>query len=331
MNLEQAARATRIYFDNRIPVFWLGAPGIGKTEGANALGDAMRLPVLDWRANLREPVDARGLPVPDLKEGVTRWMRPNDLPFEGSDHPDEGILFCDELNTASPSMQVVGMQLVHERRIGEHKLKAGWHILAAGNRMTDRAAAQRMPSALANRFAHLDVEPDLPTWVKWADASGIDPMVIAFLRFRPELLHNMQGSDLRAFPTPRGWEKVAKVINAPDDIRQALVAGIVGDGPAAEAEGFIRVFRNLPSIAEIIANPDRIQVSTDPATQYAIATALARKADRKNFDPILRFANRALGPEFSILLCVDAIGRDDGLKETRAFIDWAAKNQEVVL
>jgi hypothetical protein len=342
LSLQQAAKATRIYFERNIPVFWHGAPGIGKTDGAHALGASMGVPVHDWRANLRDPVDARGLPMPDLDKGCTRWLRPNDLPFEGSDFPESGILFCDEVNTASPAMQVVAMQLVHERRVGEHRLKAGWHVLAAGNRQSDRAAAQRMPTALRNRFAHITVTPDLKAWTDWANGAGIDPVVIAFLRFRPRLLHVMPGEqpeggeaipqDANAFPTPRAWAHVASVADIQDhDMRHALVCGLVGEGPAAEFGGFYSVWKGLPSIADIIANPDRINVPDDPATLYAVSTALARNATAKNFSPIMRFANRALGAEFSTLLVLDACKRDAGLKTTSAFIDWAATHQDVTL
>ena len=45
-----------------------------------------------------------------------------------------------------------------------------------------------MPSPLANRFTHYEIEANLDDWVSWAHACGIDPRVIAFLRFRPDLL-----------------------------------------------------------------------------------------------------------------------------------------------
>ena len=44
----------------------------------------------------------------------------------------------------------------------------GWAVLAAGNRETDRAVTARMPSALANRFVHIEVEADLDDWRRWA-------------------------------------------------------------------------------------------------------------------------------------------------------------------
>ena len=36
--------------------------------------------VIDLRLNIREPVDLRGIPVPDLETGTTRWLVPDELP-----------------------------------------------------------------------------------------------------------------------------------------------------------------------------------------------------------------------------------------------------------
>lgn len=329
MNLNQAKELTLYYINKRKPVFWWGAPGVGKTKVINQFASELRRTVMDWRTNLRDPVDARGLPVPDLEKQVTRWMRPNDLPFEGSDYPDDTIVFMDEANTGSPAMQVVAMQIVHERRAGEHRLKPGVDIIAAGNRQSDRAAAQRMPTALANRFAHIDVDPDVDTTVKHFIDIDIDPLLVAFLRFRPALLHNMEGTDLRAFPTPRSWEDVGRMLDAPAQLRPGLVRGLVGEGAAAEFEGFVRVYQQLPSLDLVLANPNSAPVPTEPAAKFAIAAGLSRKVDAKSFENGMIYVQRISGREFEIMFTVDAVRRDNKLSHTQAFTDWAVRNQDV--
>lgn len=328
-----AIAAVNLYMANDIPAFIWGSPGIGKTQMIHALGKSAGLPVMDYRLLFRDATDLRGLPT-ITADGATAWARPSDLPFIGNDGADAGILFLDELNVAAPSLQAAGFGLVEERRVADHVLKPGWRIIAAGNHASDKAAAQRMPSALANRFAHLFMNADLDAWCAWANRSGIAPVLVAFLRLRPNMLHDMTataGQQLTAFPTPRAWEKVSRLINAglPDALFMPMVAGIVGDGAAAELWGFVRVWRGLPTIADIIANPDKITIPGDPSTAYAVSTALARKADRSNFAPILRFANRALGTAHTTVLVTDAIRRDETLKETSAFIAWAAANDAV--
>lgn len=327
MNIAQTSTALAHYVDANIPAFLWGAPGIGKSDCVASLAGERDLPMIDLRAILLDPVDLRGLPF--VSEGRAAWARPTFLP-DAERHGPAGILFLDELNAAPPSTQAACFQLVLNRRVGEYDLPPGWRIVAAGNRATDRAAAQRMPSALANRFAHIDVEADPTDWRQWANRAGIEPMVSAFIAFRPELLQKMDSPDLRAFPTPRAWAQVSKVAGAPHAIRLQLVAGIVGEGAGAEFEAFAQMYAQLPSIKAILANPQGERVPDEPATRYAVAAGIARAATAENFAAVMTYAQR-LPREFEILTCVDAVKRDPALCGTRAFVDFATRNQDVTL
>lgn len=185
-----------------------------------------------------------------------------------------------------------------------------------------------MPSALANRFAHVDIEADADTFVEWANVNDLHPLIMGFIRFRPGLLHVMEGSDLRAFPTPRAWEAVSRVAGAPAYLRLQLVTGIVGEGAGAEFEGFVRTYQDLPTVEAVVANPTTAKLPGDPAGKYAISAALAHKAKPNTFDPIQIYLRR-LPREFEVMATVDAVRRDGLLAKTQAFKDWAVRNQDV--
>lgn len=327
MNLKSASTALAAYLDADIPAFLWGAPGVGKSSIVKQVAAERGCNVIDFRASTRDPVALMGLP--DISGDTARWKVPDEFPQAGRDGA-EGILLLDELNAAAPSMQAACFGLVLDRRVGDYTLPAGWRVLAAGNRQADRAAAQRMPSALANRFAHIDVEPDIDTTSEHFNKLGLSPMVVAFLRFRPAMLHRMEGSDLRAFPTPRAWEQAAKVVDAPSPLRLQLITGIVGEGAAAELEGFIRIYKNLPSLDLVLANPNSAPVPDEPAARFAIATGLARKVDAKTFDNAMAYIQRIPAREFEIVFAVDAVRRDPALSHTRTFVDWSTRNQDVV-
>jgi hypothetical protein len=344
-NLHNAARMLESFIAADIPVMVWGAPGIGKSDIVREIaGKLYGGSLIDFRALLRDPVDLRGIPVPDVATGRTIWLRPSDLPFIGNDGADSGILFMDEINAAPPSMMAACFGLVLDRRCGEHTLKPGWRIVAAGNRQSDRGAAQKMPTPLRNRFAHIEVEPDVETFVKHCNAVSLNPVVPAFVRFRKPLLHLMPGqkpddstleaipTEANAFPTPRAWFQVAKVANAAEDIRQALVAGLIGEGPAAEFEGFCRTWKRIPPLADILANPHGVMVPdhSEPALLYAVTMALSRVAAPTNFAAVLAYAQR-LPREFEILIAVDSVKRESALAETSAFVQWAVRNQDVTL
>lgn len=344
MHIATAALNLIDYLDADTPAFMWGAPGIGKSAIVRQIARERGWNVIDFRASTRDPVALMGLP--DISQETTKWKVPDEFPQVPRDG-EEGILFLDELNAAPPSMMAAMFGFVLERKVGGYELPPGWRIVAAGNRQADRAAAQRMPTALANRFAHIDVDPDMTAdhnnvHLKHFQDIGIDPVLIAFLRFRPALMHIMpKDADDRAFPTPRSWERAAKFLRLRETAhekdskqtsrRLSLVAGVVGLGAAAELEGFIRVYQHLPSLDLVLANPNSAEVPTDPAARFAITSGLARKVDAKSFENGMAYIRRIPAREFEIMFAVDVVRRDPGLSHTRTFTDWAVRNQDVTI
>lgn len=309
------------------PVFVWGPPGIGKSQVVSQVAQQQGLALVDVRAVLLDPVDLRGLPHID-KNNRASWCAPGFLPSDGS-----GILFLDELNAAPPLVQAACYQLVLDRRLGEYQLPGGWGIVAAGNRETDRAVTHRMPSALANRFVHLNFDVDPMEWLAWAQANDIAPEVIAFLRFRPNLLHafDPQKED-KAFPTPRSWEFVSRIMNSRQDISPdlELISGVVGEGAAAEFCGFLRIFHNLPDPEKLLEFPETAEVPEDPATLYAVCELLSDKTDMENLPRIMAYAQR-MPPEFSVLLVRNAVRANSAIVQTPAFNEWAMAHADVLL
>ena len=311
-------------FAARQPVFLWGGPGIGKSAIVRQLAELLKIPLQDVRALLLDPVDLRGLPFLG-SDGRSKWATPEFLPQEGS-----GILFLDELNAAPAMVQASCYQLVLDRKLGEYTLPDGWAIVAAGNRDSDRAVTTRMPTPLRNRFVHLEFEVDLQEWSEWAIRGGIRPEVIAFLRFRQELL-SVFDRDANAFPSPRSWEFISRILDATPDqaVEHELFAGAVGSGAATEFSAFLRMFRELPNIDAILLNPLKEPVPENAAAQYAVASALARCASDTNFDRVCLYLNR-MPTEFRVLCVRDASLREPGVRHTASYTKWAIENHDVL-
>jgi hypothetical protein len=317
-------RALRALVAAKQPVFIWGGPGIGKSAIVRHLAADSELPLQDVRALLLDPVDLRGLPFLG-QDGRSKWATPEFLPQGGS-----GILFLDELNAAPAMVQAGCYQLVLDRKLGEYTLPEGWAIIAAGNRDSDRAVTTRMPTPLRNRFVHLEFEVDLQDWSEWAIEAGIRPEVIAFLRFRQELLSAFD-RDANAFPSPRSWEFVSRILDATPDqtVEHELFAGAVGSGAATEFSAFLKTFRELPNIDAILLNPLKEPVPENAAAQYAVASALAHCATDTNFDRICTYLGR-MPTEFSVLCVRDASLRQPAVQHTPAFTKWATTNHHVL-
>ena len=330
MNIKQTKQAIRAYLAADIPVMIWGAPGIGKSQAMQQVArDEYGGRMLTYRLNLLESVDLRGLPhvtadgvqwaVPDMIAELRQF--PADLPC---------VLFLDEVNTATPAVMAAAMQLVLDRQIGPHKLPGNVKITAAGNRQKDRASANRTPTALNNRFAHIEAEPDAGELKEYGEANNWSPLAIAFLAFRPNLIHVMPQDDSPAFPTPRSWESASKMIDAPEATRPQLIRGLVGQAAASEFEYFLQAWRHVPRLADILADPEGTPVpdASQPALLYAVAVQVAGAATRQNIDTLARYIGR-LPKEHQVVVMVDATKRDKSLMETAAFVAWCAANSDV--
>ena len=309
------------------PVFLWGPPGVGKSQVVSQAAKSQGLELVDVRAILLDPVDLRGLPRIS-KEGVSEWCIPSFLPQKGN-----GILFLDELNAAPPLVQAACYQLVLDRRLGEYVLPDGWTIIAAGNREQDRSVTHRMPSALANRFVHIDFTVDFDEWLHWALSANIAQELIAFLRFRPALLHDFDPErSSKAFPSPRSWEFASGILKSSTDLELLLelLAGTVGEGAAKEFSGFIKIWKDLPRVEDIIENPRQIEIPTDPAVLFAVCEMVGRAATMERGDKLLIFAGR-LPAEFSVLLVREAVRHCNKLAGSEGFAEWATQHADVLV
>jgi hypothetical protein len=318
--------SVKIMYNAKQPLYIWGPPGVGKSSVVKQAADDLEIGLVDLRAVLLDPVDLRGLPRID-ENYKTSWTVPDFLPQEG-----KGILFLDELNSAPVLVQAACYQLILDRKIGDYNLPEGWVVIAAGNRETDRAVTNRISSALANRFTHIEFEVNIEDFVKWAILSGIRKEVISFLRFRPMLLNNFDPSkNEKAFPTPRSWEFVSEILNQnpPLKLLNELLRGTIGEGAAAEFFGYLRVFENVPDINHLIKKRIKwIPPHDDPGLLYAVSQVVASKAELFEIKEIMDFAC-CMPKEFEILTMRDSIKKNNAIVETKFFSNWAKENSEL--
>ena len=149
----------------------------------------------------------------------------------------------------------------------------GWFVWAAGNRKEDRAAVFDMPAPLANRFLHYQIEPHFDSFRAWAGGRGLHEQVLAFLSFRPTLLHKPDPKSA-AWPSPRSWELASEL----HEIGMAVDAA-VGDGAASEFDAFCKLYADLPDLEHILAHGGgKIGFPEEPSRRYAITVALSTRA-----------------------------------------------------
>ena len=244
-----------------------GPPGIGKSSIVAQTAAAHRLQFIDLRLSQLAPTDLRGLPV--AVKGISRWYPPEFLPRAG-----KGVFFLDEINLAPPTMQGMAQQLILDRRVGSYTMPAGWFIWAAGNRSEDRAAVFDMPAPLANRFLHLEVQPDFESFKNYALATEVHEHIIAFISFRPELLHKLDPQQ-PAWPSPRSWVLASHLHQVGLDTTPAI-----GAAAATEFRAYTALYHSIPDLAQILRGEGNgIDFPTEPSMRYATVVGLLRRAE----------------------------------------------------
>jgi hypothetical protein len=251
---------------------------------------------------------------------------------------NRGIMIADELSSAPPMTQASLYQLFLEREIGEYRFPPSWYMIAAGNRIEDRAVAYRTSTALLNRFTHIDYEVNIDDWIDWAlNAGQIDPNIIGFLKFRGgDLLFQFKPeSSERAFPTPRSWEMASKSIGFihKRDILAETLDGTIGKGATAEFISFLKVQTELPDLAPILAGTSKyVPPQGRMDLKYAMVSALVTRAQPKqHYDNLIKYSGN-LPEEFSVLLVTMMVSRDkQAVAGCPAFPQWARDHKDVIL
>lgn len=291
----QAAKAIKACFRIKQSVFLWGPPGIGKSELVADIAKDLGGVAIDIRMAQMEPTDIRGIPYFDKvaitqvvdqetgelvdKAGVMDWAPPIDLPNQhfANKHPIV-VLFLDEMNSASPSVQAAAYQLILNRRVGKYVLPDNVVLVAAGNRDSDKGVTYRMPMPLANRFIHVEMRPDFNSWQAWAVENGVHRDVVGYLSYAKQDMYDFDAkSSAKAFATPRTWCFVSEMLKDEENDNETLftlVAGAVGEGLAAKFNAHRKYVDRMPNPADILSGKVTTLEVKEISAMYSLITGM---------------------------------------------------------
>lgn len=281
------------------PILLAGAPGIGKTEGIQEIFKRHGIPVYEHRIGNMDPSDVRGIPMPE-KTDEFGWVCRDVLPDENV-LPRRGpcVLFLDELGHAKPATLNAWMPILKERKISTYRAPKDMLIIAATNRIDDRAGSNSIHSAAINRVIRIDVQHDVKDWLTWAQqdpkddgVSRVHPSITSYIAWKNDALFQQNkdntGEDM-PFPSPRSWVNLSRNIAnedgepAVDKAFWEMVAhGCVGPAQAIQWMKFNEVYLKLPRWEDISANPDKFDIPNEPSLAYAMSGYLSEVGRQKS-------------------------------------------------
>ena len=121
----------------------------------------------------------------------------------------------------------------------------------------------------------------------------------------------------------------AQFLSGASEFEAQLLDGTVGPAAASELVAFIRLFRQLPSIDEILLNPTTAPLPTEPSAQIAIATALGRVLSDTSVGRGIKYLDR-MPTEMRVMAMRDAAARDTAITHTPEFVRFGVEYREVI-
>lgn len=290
----------------------LSPPGIGKSDTVAQAAKEAGLPLRSLLGTQIAPEDVSGIPRIVGERSV--FCPPRILLPE---NPEPFCLFLDELPATSPDIQKAFYSLLLERRIGEHFLPQGTWVVAAGNRMEDRALVRAMSSALVNRVCLLNVRVDNREWLAWGRQNGVRADVLSFILYMPEALMRAVPNVPVPFSTPRSWTLLSRALDQVEqademtpEVRRALAFGRVS---AQDAAIFCAVseqkIQDLKPLEEYLENPELLP--TKDSARWFILSRMRKLVERYSLPCVSKETlNRflmALPQEHRFALFVDQV------------------------
>ena len=305
--------------------FVQSSPGMGKSSIMKSVAEEYELEVIDHRLSTSAPEDLSGLPRFN-ERGYAEFAPFADLfPIEGTPlpvHKQGWMLFLDEFNQATKSVQSASYKLILDRMTGQKKLHEKVVITAAGNLATDRAIVNVLGTAMQSRVVHIEMEINFNEWLEdVALKQNYDRRIIGFLAQFPSKLMTFDPNHTdKTFCCPRTWEFMNRLLAVTDvtDDRVALYGGTISPGIAAEFVQFTKIYGSLINVREVITNPATAPLPEGAPMKWATVSMLMEKVDAKNFNALAEYMSR-FDLTFRVLFFRSVLVRNPEFRNLDAF------------
>lgn len=312
INHSELKQLVKEYYKNKLALFVWGTFGIGKSqeirETALELAKERGREFTEWNKLTRtekqkvyeypekyfvlcdirlsefDSSDIKGLPDfrsnngnKDEKEFI-EWRSPFFAKLLARENSD-GLLLFDEVNLSTPLVMSSCYKIIYDRIINDEKVSENWLIIGAGNLDSDRAFTHTLPAPLRDRGGEVELSiPSVEDWtINFAVPKRIDSRIIGFINFK-SALYIVDFKDNQKFVTPRGWERINKLVEGIKDYKvlELICKSAIGEGTAHQFVAFCKISDKL-KLDDLIKNPEKIEKITELDIKYFLVSAIAEK------------------------------------------------------
>ncbi|TKW65174.1 MAG: hypothetical protein DI616_15720 [Paracoccus denitrificans] len=347
VTLNQAKPLVEDCLDAGLVPILRGSPALGKSALAASIAKERNLLLIDERFAGYDPTDMNGFPDLDKDAGIAKYFPLETFPLDDwelpinpeTNEPYAGwLVLADELTSAVPAVQAASYKLFLDRKVGQRNLHPKAYLMAAGNLDSDNAITHEMSTALISRLINIQVILSQKDWLDWATKNGIHSLITSFIDYKgAEFFYTFDAENPnQPFAAARTWEFASKLIytfakkGVSVSSRVSLLAGTVGAGAAVGLAAFAATWGQLPTLAEIMADPKTCRTPDSPGAQYAMTGALGEWATADNLPKLIEYYSR-MRADMQVITLRNINNRHPELKQHPAAIQWMVDNQDKFL
>ena len=232
---EQIENAMRAYFTRnefgeyeipivrQRPIFLMGPPGVGKTAIMEQIASDLGVGLVSYSMTHHTRQSALGLPfiehkVYGGKEYTVSEYTMSEIIASVYDMMEEtgvreGILFLDEINCVSETLEPSMLQFLQFKIFGRHQVPDGWIVVTAGNPPEYNNSVHEFDIVTWDRLKRIDVEPDYDAWKEYAYRQGVHASILTYLDIKKSDFYKIETTvDGKTFVTARGWTDLSDMI-----------------------------------------------------------------------------------------------------------------------
>ncbi|MBR2532807.1 MAG: AAA family ATPase [Lachnospiraceae bacterium] len=232
---EQIENAMRAYFSKnefgeykipiarQRPIFLMGPPGIGKTAIMEQIAAELGVGLISYSMTHHTRQSALGLPFIEKKNYGGREYHVSEYTmseiiasvYDMMEETGirEGILFLDEINCVSETLEPSMLQFLQYKIFGRHRVPDGWIVVTAGNPPEYNNSVHEFDIVTWDRLKRIDVDPDYDAWKEYAYRAGTHAAVLTYLDIKKSDFYKIETTvDGKTFVTARGWSDLSDMI-----------------------------------------------------------------------------------------------------------------------
>lgn len=303
VTIDQARSALSAAITARVTLCFVGAPGVGKTATLDALHATLAenlksdptgpTRVISMIGSDLDPTDVGGLP---MVSGGKFTRIPTEEIRAACDEPV--VLFIDEFTTIPQLTQAPMLRMINERRVAGRTLHPGTVIALACNPPEQAPGAFDLSAAMVGRITLMRFVPSFSEVQGYfatrlgADGTTLKSEAVDFaatVAVEPNLLQmDPPAASIASgepWGAPRSWERAlrgfaaAADAKADEDTQAAFIGGAVGTNATDLFLAIRKLRKDLPTVAEIAADPEGAKCPEDKERQVAAVGLIARVAE----------------------------------------------------